>query len=86
MMESQPLWATQHIPPNRLHGKLGLLFESVVVVICLSLALASYPYHLRTSLWEAGAEHGWNSDPHERVYFYANYKTPPPVPFMWSEG
>jgi hypothetical protein len=84
MMEAQPVWAT-HTPPNRLHGKLGLVLESIVVIICLSLSLASYPHWLRTSLWVAGAEHGWNSDPHERVYFYANYKTPPPVPFIWSE-
>lgn len=80
MIKQRPL------PTNGLHGTLGLAIESVVVIICLSLSLASYPHHLRASLWAAGAEHGWNSDPHERVYFYANYRNPPPVPFIWSEG
>jgi hypothetical protein len=73
-------------PTNHLHGILGLILETLIVTICLSLAFASSPHHLRSSLWAAGAEHGWNSDPHERVYYYANYKTPPPVPFIWSEG
>jgi hypothetical protein len=87
MMEPQPVWAwSQHTgPPNRFYGTFSLALESTVVIISLTLSLVSQPYHLRTILWAAGAEHGWNSDPHERVYFYANYKTPPPVPFVWSE-
>ena len=55
------------------------------MITAFTLSIFSYPYHLRTSLWAAGAAHGWNSDPHERVYFYANYETPPAVPFIWSE-
>jgi hypothetical protein len=87
LLQVQPAWAVsqQTWPPNRSCGKLSLVLESVVVITSLTISLVSQPYHLRTSLWAAGAAHGWNSDPHERVYFYANYETPPPVPFIWSE-
>jgi hypothetical protein len=87
MIDTQPLWAVpaRTSLSNRLHGKLSLALEFMVVIFCLTLSLVSQPYHLRTTLWAAGAEHGWNSDPHERVYFFANYKTPPAVPFIWSE-
>lgn len=74
-----------HLPPNRSHGLLPLLLESLLMIVCLSLCLAALPAHIRSSLWAAGAEHGWNSNPHDRLYFYANYKTPPPVPFIWSQ-
>jgi len=86
MVEAELPSRTKVKPVNHSHGKLGLTIETIVVAICISLSVASYPHHFRTSLWATGAEHGWNSDPHERVYFYANYKTPPPVPFIWSEG
>jgi hypothetical protein len=80
LMQAQPAW-----PQNRSCGKLSLVLESVVVITSLTLSFVSQPYHLRTSLWAAGAAQGWNSDPHERVYFYANYEAPSPVPFIWSE-
>ena len=85
--QPQPAWAVpqQTWPPNHSCGKLSIVLESVVVITAFTLSIVSYPHHLRTSLWAAGAAHGWNSDPHERVYFYANYETPPPVPFIWSE-
>lgn len=76
----------QALPVNRTYSLLPLIFETVVVSVCLSLSLASLPERLRSSLWAAGAKEGWNSDPHERVYFYANYKDPPPVPFIWTQG
>jgi hypothetical protein len=88
MAKAELNWPTAKkvTPTNNLHGILGLALETLIVITCLSLTLASYPHHFRSSLWAAGAENGWNSDPHERVYFYANYKTLPPVPFIWSEG
>lgn len=73
------------LPANRSHGLLSLLIETIIVIICFSLSLASLPEHIRKSLWAAGAEKGWNSNPHDRLYFYANYKTPPPVPFIWNQ-
>ena len=87
MIQPQPLWITpsQTRRLHRLHGMRSLALESIAVITCLTLSLVTQPYHLRTTLWAAGAQHGWNSDPHERVYFYANYKPPPPVPFIWSE-
>lgn len=87
MIQAQPAWAVpqQTWPPNRSCAKFSLVLESVVVITALTLSIVSHPYHLRTTLWAAGAAHGWNSDPHERVYFYANYETPPPIPFIWSD-
>jgi hypothetical protein len=86
-MQTQPAWAVpqQTWPLNRSFEKLSLVLESVIVITSLTLSLVSQPYHLRTPLWAAGAAHGWNSDPHERIYFYADHETPPPVPSIWSE-
>lgn len=82
-----PAWQprSRALPFNQVHHILPLVVESIIVIICLSLALASFPEHVRSSLWAAGSEKGWNSDPHERLYFYANYKTPPPAPFIWTQ-
>ena len=87
MIRPQPAWAAsqQTWSPNRSCVILSLVLESIVVITALALSIVSHPYHLRTSLWAAGAAHGWNSDPHARVYFYANYETPPLIPFIWSE-
>ncbi|KAL4959206.1 uncharacterized protein BDV14DRAFT_206964 [Aspergillus stella-maris] len=65
--------------------KVILIYESVLVVACLALSLHAYPDTCRTILWQCGGTEGWNSDPHDRIYFYANYREPPPVPKIWSE-
>ncbi|PNH38095.1 hypothetical protein VD0004_g8712 [Verticillium dahliae] len=36
-------------------------------------------------LWEFGGVEGWNSNPNEGVYFYANYKGPPVIPLIWTQ-
>lgn len=62
----------------------------LVTDICLSItavALFSTAYagDLRIQLWENGGAEGWNSDPKQRVYYYANYREPPEIPLIWSQ-
>ncbi|OJJ03480.1 hypothetical protein ASPVEDRAFT_42938 [Aspergillus versicolor CBS 583.65] len=65
--------------------KLILTYESALVIVCLVLALHAYPDTCRTILWQYGGSEGWNSNPQDRIYFYANYRDPPPIPKIWSE-
>ncbi|KAL3492483.1 hypothetical protein BJX62DRAFT_202721, partial [Aspergillus germanicus] len=62
-----------------------LTLEFIMVIISLSLSLHAYPDTCRTILWQYGGTRGWNSDPHARIYFYANYRKPPPIPKIWSD-
>ncbi|KAL2850191.1 hypothetical protein BJY01DRAFT_210179 [Aspergillus pseudoustus] len=62
-----------------------LAFEAILAIVCLALAFHAYPDTCRTILWQLGGTEGWNSDPHARVYFYANYREPPPIPRIWSD-
>jgi hypothetical protein len=65
--------------------KVILTYESVLVIVCLVLALHAYPDTCRTILWQYGGSEGWNSNPQDRIYFYANYRDPPPIPKIWSD-
>lgn len=61
-----------------------------VAELCVCLATVilfgfAYPDRFRTQLWQNGGDEGWNSDPKQRIYFYANYKTPPEIPLIWSQ-
>lgn len=37
----------------------------------------------RTKLWQNGSDYGFNSNPNEILYAYANYR-PISVPLIWS--
>ncbi|KAI9843736.1 MAG: hypothetical protein M1838_002479 [Thelocarpon superellum] len=43
------------------------------------------PNLYRTALWKDGALNGFNSDPDEILYAYANYQPIPTVPLVWSQ-
>jgi hypothetical protein len=62
-----------------------LVLEFLSVLMAVSLSLHAYPDTCRTILWQYGGTQGWNSDPHVRIYFYANYREPPPIPKIWSD-
>jgi len=53
-------------------------------VAALTLFGIADPNTYRTKMWAEGALHGWNSDPIEILYAYANYK-PIPVPTPWTQ-
>jgi hypothetical protein len=69
---------------NRL-SMIVTIFELILSITLLSLFASAYPDRFRTSLWRDGGSKGWNSDPHQRVYFYANYREAPPIPMIWDE-
>ncbi|KAK5653250.1 hypothetical protein OQA88_9149 [Cercophora sp. LCS_1] len=62
-----------------------LLIELILVAAALGIAAHGHTSELRTALWTTGGERGWNSDPRARIYFYANHREPPEIPFLWTE-
>lgn len=65
---------------------LGLmLLELAIALTTLILFGLALPDRVRSRLWENGGEEGWNSNPNERIYFYANHREPPEVPFIWQQ-
>ena len=60
------------------------VFEIPFTVAALALFGIADPDLYRTSLWQEGANHGWNSDPIEILYAYANYR-PIKVPTPWNQ-
>ncbi|KAF1944762.1 hypothetical protein EJ02DRAFT_479542 [Clathrospora elynae] len=60
--------------------------ELILAIVLLSLFACAYPDRYRTTLWQNGGTNGWNSDPHERVYDYANYRESPHIPLIWDES
>ncbi|KAK3293060.1 uncharacterized protein B0H64DRAFT_376029 [Chaetomium fimeti] len=74
------------MPQRNQPARLALLFiELVFVATALGVFAHGHATGLRTALWSTGGEHGWNSNPRLRIYFYANYQQPPEVPFLWTE-
>lgn len=59
--------------------------ELVLVITLVSVFAYACRGQYRSKLWEDGGIHGWNSDPRQRVYYYANYHDPPPIPLIWDE-
>ncbi|RAQ99583.1 hypothetical protein DDE82_008097 [Stemphylium lycopersici] len=64
----------------------AMLIELVLALMLLSLFASAYPDRFRTNLWQNGGTLGWNSDPHQRVYNYANHRESPPVPLIWDQS
>ncbi|KAF2678849.1 hypothetical protein K458DRAFT_315793 [Lentithecium fluviatile CBS 122367] len=62
------------------------IIELILFIMLLSLFACAYLDRFRTALWKDGGSKGWNSDPHQRVYFYANYREAPPIPLIWDES
>ncbi|KAG8673224.1 hypothetical protein FPOAC2_06661 [Fusarium poae] len=63
-----------------------ILAEMVVSITTVILFGLEYPADFRSRLWENGGELGYNSNPNQRIYFYANHLEPPEVPFIWSQS
>lgn len=61
-----------------------MLAELALTITLLVLTALAQPDTYRTKLWKAGHELGFNSSPALLLYAYANGKTPPAVPFVWS--
>lgn len=60
------------------------LIEFPFTIATLALYGIADPDTYRTALWTQGAQFGWNSDPIEILYSYANYAPiQPPAP--WNQ-
>lgn len=60
-----------------------LLIEIPLTIALLALFGIADPDTYRTRLWRNGSVKGFNSDPSEILYAYANYR-PISVPLIWS--
>jgi len=74
--------------PRRWRTPRAILSLFIVELLFSVAALALYgiaqPDLYRTRLWKEGSNHGWNSNPKEIIYAYANYR-PIPTPLPWSQ-
>ncbi|KAL8705787.1 MAG: hypothetical protein Q9201_001133 [Fulgogasparrea decipioides] len=58
--------------------------ELLIEIAALALFGIAQPDLYRTRLWQEGSDHGWNSNPNEIIYAYANYR-PIDTPLPWSQ-
>ena len=50
-----------------------MIFELPLSVAALALYGIASPDLYRTRFWQEGSDQGWNSNPNQLVYAYANY-------------
>ena len=63
---------------------LGLfVLETPLTIACLVLFALANPDTYRTALWQNGSDRGFNSNPNEILYAYANYQ-PISAPLIWN--
>lgn len=60
------------------------IFELPLSIAALALFGIAAPDLYRTRFWQEGSNHGWNSNPNQIIYAYANYK-PISSPLPWSQ-
>lgn len=60
------------------------ILELPLSVAALALFGIAHPDLYRTRFWQEGSDHGWNSNPNQRIYAYANYKSFS-TPLPWSQ-
>ncbi|CAI6341381.1 unnamed protein product [Periconia digitata] len=73
-------------PFIRLILLLATILELALAVVLVVLFTCAHKYDYNMVLWTAGGARGWNSDPALRVYDYANYRQPPPIPAIWDQS
>ncbi len=61
-----------------------LILELPMTVACLVLFGIADGDSYRNKLWQDGSNHGFNSNPNEILYDYANYR-PVHYPLVWSK-
>lgn len=60
------------------------VLEFPLTVAMLTLFGVADPNTYRDKLWKNGADQGFNSDPNQIIYMYANYE-PVKYPLVWSQ-
>ena len=61
------------------------IFELPLSIAALALFGIAQPNLYRTRFWQEGSDHGWNSNPNQIIYAYANYK-PISAPLPWKQS
>jgi len=59
--------------------------ELVLTIPVLALFGIADPDLYRTRLWQDGYDNGFNSNPREILYAYANHRPIPTTPLVWSQ-
>lgn len=59
------------------------ILELPLTIACLVFFGVADPDTYRTRMWQNGSDKGFNSNPNEILYSYANYR-PIKVPLVWS--
>ena len=49
------------------------------------LFVSAYPDRYRSLLWAIGGMEKWNTNPEQQIYFYANHKESPNIPWIWTQ-
>jgi hypothetical protein len=62
-----------------------MVIELAGTIPALALFGIASPDLYRTQLWQIGYNNGFNSDPKQILYAYANYVPLPKTPFVWSQ-
>lgn len=65
--------------------RIGFAVEFSIQLLIFSLFASAYPDRYRSILWLTGGVEGWNSNPELRIYFYANHKEAPEIPWIWTQ-
>jgi len=58
------------------------LFGTIAVLVLFGI---QQPDMFRTVFWRIGNELGYNSSPTVILYALSNHRTPPTIPFVWSQ-
>ncbi|ORY19230.1 hypothetical protein BCR34DRAFT_208722 [Clohesyomyces aquaticus] len=59
--------------------------ELLLLMTVFILFVCAYPDTYRSNLWAEGGRRGWNSDPQQRVYDFANYRPLRDIPLIWDQ-
>jgi len=62
-----------------------MIFELLGTIATLVFFGIASPDTYRTALWQVGADNGFNSNPNQILYAYANYRPIPSTPIVWSD-
>ena len=61
-----------------------MVFELPLSIAALALYGIAAPDLYRTRFWQEGSDQGWNSNPNQLIYAYANYKSIS-APTPWNQ-
>ena len=67
------------LAPALLAVEVSLSISAFVTFLCISVG------DYRMQAWRNGGSEGWNSDPKQRIYYYANFEQLPEIATIWTK-